>query len=223
MANHVAKRDARGLEILARVELIGMLRELLADHAGHRQTQIGIHVDLADGHGRGLTQHLLRHALRARNVAAILVNHLHILRHDGGRAVEHEQDGSLATYAAKVTKAESHVDFSKPVKSVDALIRGLTPDPAAHALFRIGGADPVPVIIEEAVPEAGEETYPAGAIVATRKKLFVACPDGLLRVVRIRPSGKKSMDAVSYINGLRLSLSGPAVIGEALPPQGAAG
>ena len=44
-----------------------------------------------------------------------------------GRAVEHEQDGSLATYAAKVTKAESHVDFSKPVKSVDALIRGLTP------------------------------------------------------------------------------------------------
>ena len=70
-----------------------------------------------------------------------------------GRAVEHEQDGSLATYAAKVTKAESHVDFSKPVKNVDALIRGLTPDPAAHALFRIGGADPVPVIIEEAVPE----------------------------------------------------------------------
>ena len=64
-----------------------------------------------------------------------------------GRAVEHEQDGSLATYAAKVTKAESHVDFSKPVKSVDALIRGLTPDPAAHALFRIAGADPVPVII----------------------------------------------------------------------------
>ena len=140
-----------------------------------------------------------------------------------GRAGEPEQDGSLATYAAKVTKAESHVDFSKPVKSVDALIRGLTPDPAAHALFRIGGADPVPVIIEEAVPEAGEETYPAGAIVATRKKLFVACPDGLLRVVRIRPGGKKSMDAVSYINGLRLSLSGPAVIGEALPPQGAAG
>ena len=89
-----------------------------------------------------------------------------------------------------------------------------------------GGVEPasaVPVIIEEAVPEAGEETYPAGAIVATRKKLFVACPDGLLRVVRIRPGGKKSMDAVSYINGLRLSLSGPAVIGEALPPQGAAG
>jgi len=81
----------------------------------------------------------------------------------------------------------------------------------------------VSVIIEEAVPEAGEETYPAGSIVATRKKLFVACPDGLLRVVRIRPGGKKSMDAASYINGLRLSLSGPTVIGEALPPQGAAG
>lgn len=140
-----------------------------------------------------------------------------------GRAVEHEQDGSLATYAAKVTKAESHVDFSKPVKSVDALIRGLTPDPAAHALFRIGEAEPVSVIIEEAVPEAGGETYPAGSIVATRKKLFVACPDGLLRVVHIRPGGKKSMDAASYINGLRLSLSGPTVIGEALPPQGAAG
>ena len=115
------------------------------------------------------------------------------------------------------------MDFSKPVKSVDALIRGLTPDPAAPALFRIGAAEPVSVIIEEAVPEAGGETSPAGSIVATRKKLFVACPDGLLRVVRIRPGGKKSMDAASYINGLRLSLSGPTVIGEALPPQSAAG
>ena len=157
--------------------------------------------------GRGTTGSLFT------ELAAVSAPLLRGVLHDiaEGRAVEHEQDGSLATYAAKVTKAESHVDFSKPVKRVDALIRGLTPDPAAHALFRIGGADP------------GEETYPAGAIVATRKKLFVACPDGLLRVVRIRPGGKKSMDAVSYINGLRLSLSGPAVIGEALPPQGAAG
>ena len=28
MANHVAKRDARGLEILARVELIGMFKQI---------------------------------------------------------------------------------------------------------------------------------------------------------------------------------------------------
>jgi len=140
-----------------------------------------------------------------------------------GRAVEHEQDGSRATYAAKVTKAESHVDFSLTVKQADALIRGLTPDPAAHALFRIGGADPVPVIIEEAEPAQETLSFAPGTIAASRKKLYIACADGLLAVRRLRPSGKKSMDAASYINGLRLSLSGTEAIGQAVPPAADAG
>ena len=53
-----------------------------------------------------------------------------------GRAVEHEQDGSLATYAAKVTKAESHVDFFKAREE-----RGC-PYPRPHARSR--GPRPLP-------------------------------------------------------------------------------
>ena len=55
-----------GLQVLAGIELVGVLRHELADGAGHGQTQVGVNVDLADSHGRSLTQHLLRHALCAQ-------------------------------------------------------------------------------------------------------------------------------------------------------------
>ncbi|MPM66919.1 hypothetical protein SDC9_113833 [bioreactor metagenome] len=77
-----------------------MLREMLADHAGEGQAQIGINVDLAYGHGRGLAQHGFRHALRAVHLAAVLVDHGNILGDDAGSAVQH--DGEAGQPAADI-------------------------------------------------------------------------------------------------------------------------
>ena len=84
---------AGGLEVLARVEVIRMLVEVGADRAGHGQTQVGIDVDLADGQLSGMAQLLFRHADGVGHVAAVLVNHLHILLGHGGRAVGANKQG----------------------------------------------------------------------------------------------------------------------------------
>ena len=67
-----------------------MLVEELTDGAGHGQTQVGVDVDLADGQAGGLTQLLLRYADGVGHLAAVLVDHLHIVLRDGGRAVQHD-------------------------------------------------------------------------------------------------------------------------------------
>ena len=55
------------------------------------ETQVGVDVDLADRQLRAAsTQLLLGHADGVGHLAAVLVDHLHILLRDGGGAVQHD-------------------------------------------------------------------------------------------------------------------------------------
>ena len=92
MADELLDVGACGLEILARVELVGMLVEELTDGAGHGQTQVGVDVDLADGELGSLTQLILGHADGVGHLAAVLVDHLDVLLRDGGGAVQHDRE-----------------------------------------------------------------------------------------------------------------------------------
>ena len=124
-----------------------------------------------------------------------------------GRACEHPQDDALATYAAKVAKHEGWIRFDRKAVQVEAALRGLTPDPGAHAAICLDDGREIACIFEKAAAcEAPEAVLPAGAVWASRKKLLVGCAEGALSVLRIRPSGKKSMDQTSFVNGLRLDL-----------------
>ena len=55
MSDHVLDSLTSGLQILAGIEVIGMLGKVLTDVAGHCQTNIGVDVDLADGQLCSLT------------------------------------------------------------------------------------------------------------------------------------------------------------------------
>jgi len=78
------------LQVLTRIKLRGVVIEELADGAGHGQTQIGVNVDLADSHGSGLAQLLGRNTDSVRHVAAVLVDHLHVLLRNGRRTVQND-------------------------------------------------------------------------------------------------------------------------------------
>ncbi|MCR5169594.1 MAG: methionyl-tRNA formyltransferase [Desulfovibrio sp.] len=138
-----------------------------------------------------------------------------------GRAVEHPQDEALASYASKVTKQEGWIAFDRPAVQVEAMLRGLTPDPGAHVLFRLEDGREMSCILEQAELCAMPETLAAGEIWASRKKLVIGCAEGALSIRGIRPSGKKSMDQSAFINGLRLDLGqGRRIGGIAEEPAG---
>ena len=85
-------RVARGSEVLARVEVLGMLREVLADRRRHREARVGVDVDLAHRALRRLAELLLGNADRVGKLAAELVDRVDVLLRDAGRAVEDDRE-----------------------------------------------------------------------------------------------------------------------------------
>ena len=79
-------------EVLARVEVARVLREVLAHSRGHRETGVGVDVDLAHRALRGLAQLLFRNADRIGKLAAVLVDRVDAVLRDRARAVQHDRE-----------------------------------------------------------------------------------------------------------------------------------
>jgi methionyl-tRNA formyltransferase len=118
-----------------------------------------------------------------------------------GRALGALERGSLAltpqpedgvTYAAKLTNAETRIDWSKPAKQVHDHIRGLSPFPGAW--FEHDGAR-VKVLRSSLTDGSGA---PGTAI---DDQLTVACGDGAIRLLHVQKAGKQPMSAVDFLRG----------------------
>lgn len=121
-----------------------------------------------------------------------------------------EQTGEVS-YAAKLTREDGQIRFSRPAWAVECHVRGVTPDPGAHCVLKIGENEIAVVLEEVAASELASEG--AGLVLAKKGCLYLSCEDVCLEVKRLKPQGKKSMDAASFVNGLRLASKALAQIG----------
>ena len=149
----------------------------------------------------------------AREGAELLLLALERLRAGSLPAIP--QDDSRATYAAKLTKEESLIDFSLPPEALHARIRGLTPWPGAVMHLHREGREPLPVTaapglfpltsaMREACPSrpAAEVHAGQGAIIGlVDNALLVTAAAGCYAFTSLRPAGKKSLDASAFANG----------------------
>jgi methionyl-tRNA formyltransferase len=115
-------------------------------------------------------------------------------------------------YAEKLTSAECRLDAARPAKAAHDLVRSLSPRVGARAAsgafeFKVWrtwpygqpGLAPVPV---EAAGAAGRP----GLVVATSKRLFVGCAEGVLEILSLQPNGKSRMTAAEFLRGYRARL-----------------
>lgn len=101
-----------------------------------------------------------------------------------------------ATYAAKIDKAETHIDFTRPSREVHDHIRGLSPFPGAWFELPAGDkAERVKVLRSERIEGAGEP----GTVIDDR--LAIACGDGAVRLVRLQKAGGKVLSAEDFLRG----------------------
>jgi len=84
-------------EVLTRIVVLGVLDKVLADGSSHGKTTIRVDVDLADGALHGLTDLVLRDTDSVLDLAAKLVDGLHVLLGNGGRAVENDREARDAS------------------------------------------------------------------------------------------------------------------------------
>ncbi len=108
------------------------------------------------------------------------------------------QDEALVTYATKIDKAESKLDFSQSAEILERKIRAFNPYPAVF--FEYGGERYK--ILRAVVVEANGNP---GQILTGDEKLVIACGDKALEVTEIQRQGKKKMPIAELLRGMKFS------------------
>ena len=109
------------------------------------------------------------------------------------------QSDEGVTYAKKIDKAESRIDFSKPAQEVHNLIRGLSPFPGAWCEMIIRGkAQRVKIMRSELTSGEAEPGTLLG------DDMVVACGDGAVRLIELQRAGKGAMKAADFQRGADL-------------------
>ena len=120
-----------------------------------------------------------------------------------GTAVRIPQDDSLATYAAKIEKADQSIDFSRSAKELHDLIRGLSPIPLAITHTPDGK---LLKIISARIADTDTAHTNFGEVTALDGGITVACGQGSLTVTGVLPEGKGRMNAADFIRGRKIAV-----------------
>jgi methionyl-tRNA formyltransferase len=102
------------------------------------------------------------------------------------------QGGEGATYARKIDKGETRIDWSRPARDVHNHIRGLSPDPGAW--FELGG-DRVKVLRSMLADGNGAP----GTVLDSG--LTVACGGGAVRLLNLQRAGKTPLPVADFLRG----------------------
>lgn len=112
-----------------------------------------------------------------------------------------QQDEAGATYARKIEKAETRIDWTRSAGAVVNHIRGLSPAPGAWCEVPFAaGTERVQVL--RAAPAEGRGA--PGALLSL-SPLVAACGDGAARLDELRRAGKTPVAAAEFLRGARLA------------------
>ena len=130
-----------------------------------------------------------------------------------GRLVTQPQPQQGVTYAAKLDKRESRIDWTRPARDIDRQIRAFNPWPAAETtldgqavkLWRSRLAPAGGNARSERANEgdmADEVVKPGTLLGLNGDALQVQCGEGVLQVLELQRAGRKALPARDFINAL---------------------
>lgn len=99
--------------------------------------------------------------------------------------------------ANKLSKEETLIDWSKPAKEINNLVRGIYKSPSAYFIYN----DKIIKVLEaKPIDENGNigELYEF-----TKEGVKVGCGSGALLLLKVKPEGKSEMFAKDWANGLK--------------------
>jgi methionyl-tRNA formyltransferase len=138
------------------------------------------------------------HDQLARLGADLMVRALGALERGSLKLTPQPDEG--VTYAAKIDKAETRIDWSRPWREVHDHVRGLSPFPGVWFEFT---GDGKPVRVKVLRTTRGEGTGEPGTLLDDR--LTVACREGAVRIVELQRAGRQPMKADEFLRGAALA------------------
>ena len=108
------------------------------------------------------------------------------------------QSGEGATKASKITKQECEIDWNLSAQVISQKVRAFTSNPGAWTRFRGDTLKIDSVSLEDS-------SLKPGTLHIVDKNLIVGTGSNALAIGFLTPSGKSRMDALSWINGARIT------------------
>ena len=109
------------------------------------------------------------------------------------------QEDALASYAAKIAKAEAEIDWREDAALIERKIRAFNPQPGASTATRNAALK----IWRASMIAAGGA--PGTILEAGPKGIVVACGSGALRVQELQRAGGKRLTAAQFLAGFPLA------------------
>lgn len=106
------------------------------------------------------------------------------------------QDNAQATYAAKLSKAEAALDWSRPADELARCVRAYNPVPGAHTVW--AGKN---IKLWQAAVEAVHTGAPGEVLAADEHGIVVACGTQALRLLELQSAGGKRLSAAAFLAG----------------------
>jgi methionyl-tRNA formyltransferase len=121
-----------------------------------------------------------------------------------GPVPEEPQPDAGVTYADRITKADSPIFWWRSAHELRNQVRGLHPWP--HASTTIGGHRLL--ILKTAVSDgpAPSSAVPGSVLEAEADSLVIAAGHGTLRILELRPEGRRTMTTREFLAGRKLAV-----------------
>ncbi len=105
--------------------------------------------------------------------------------------------------APKLNAENTHINWHKSAKDIYNHIRGLSQYPGAWTYLKIGDDDPKKWFIYKSRFEEVDHNDEIGSLLKGKKQIKIAVKDGYIYPEIVKLQGKKQMDIISFLNGLR--------------------
>jgi len=121
------------------------------------------------------------------------------------------QDETVVTYASKLTKEMSRIDWKNKAQSILDQVRGLQPWPGAYTFYN---GKMLKIIQAQITTEDVGKSSPGRVIKIGRDGVLVACLDKGLLIKEVQPQAGKVMLVQSFVAGYKIALN--SFLGESL-------
>ena len=112
------------------------------------------------------------------------------------------QDESLVTYAHKLEKAESAIDWQKSAVEISRQVRAFNPFPVAQSKLK-GEVCRIWMATAQ-TNDLNLKQAKAGEVVSVHDGVLVACGEGILNITELQAPGGKRLNAQAFVQGHHL-------------------
>lgn len=119
-----------------------------------------------------------------------------------GALVPEKQNHEQSSHVKMITKEMGNIDFAKPAKEIDCLVRGLTPWPSAFTFYKGKQMK----IWKVSVEDVASTDVPGMVTEVTKNEIKVACGSGVIAILELQIEGKKRMTAHDFLLGVKVQV-----------------